>query len=182
MIGFKVTHNGSHLCTAGVDRHGHTTVIVSQTLDDDRDSVEAVSQVHEPNLMVRGADFVERLSFNWGDRALGVGDRVEVEVVETASCDAPDSEPTRFDTGNRGPKGVLIGTEPSPDESDVVLAFDVVEQQEAGSVLWKRICFVTNAKIPVAKLKGMDFSSDELIDFATLVLAQIGSTLLGETA
>ena len=82
MIAFEVRVNKVRLCTAGMGEFDAIIAGLTSTLDKDR-------RPDEPKIAFHVSGVADKEAFSWLQKTLGVGDRVEIRVLDTARVDAP---------------------------------------------------------------------------------------------
>lgn len=99
VIGFRVVMNGKQLVTAGLSGHHVLSAILSYVV---RDPARGVGWPgphafveRELELSVSGLDSDRNQHVGWLGRALTVGDRIEIQIVDESEFDAPASRRPR---------------------------------------------------------------------------------------
>jgi len=82
MIAFEVRVNKVRLCTAGMGELDGIIAGLTSTLDKD-------GRPNEPKIAFHVSGVADKEAFSWLQQTLGVGDRVEIRVLDTARVDTP---------------------------------------------------------------------------------------------
>lgn len=89
MIAFKVSLNGTKVCTAGVRDVGVLSAIVTWVRRKPENSQSGRGIEEELGLEVGGLDSDANEHLKWLSRRLRVGDRLAIEVIESETVDKP---------------------------------------------------------------------------------------------
>jgi hypothetical protein len=89
MITFKVSLNGTKICTAGVRHAGVLSAIVTCVRRKPQDRRRGGRREQELSVEVGGLDSDANEHLRWLSRRLRVGDRLAIAVVESETADTP---------------------------------------------------------------------------------------------
>ena len=95
MIGFRIVVNGKRLVTAGLTGHHVVSAILSSVVRDPARKAEWPDPhsfvERELEFSVGGLDSDQKQHVDWLAREVTVGDRIEIQIVDTDKFDAPIS-------------------------------------------------------------------------------------------
>ena len=93
MIAFRIVVNGKRIVTAGLPGHHVLSAILSSVWRDPAQKAKWRSKQRflerELGLSMTGLDIDLERHFGWFNRAVKVGDRIEIEVLDTDDADSP---------------------------------------------------------------------------------------------